>query len=299
MDDRQTKIREGAGLEDSRVNQEFIDFLNKWSSPVLLTLAVAALIYAGMQYLERQKIARIDQAFSEFESATTGANPSPASLKTLADEYSGVRSVPELALLTTSDIYLNAFVVGFRPGAETNPNTGELINEADLLDETQRKVYLEQAGDMAQQVLDLTKDATGKELIAMQAYSRLAAVKEGMRDFDGAKAQYQSLETLATKHFYESIASFATNRIESLEEIKLVSALPSDADLTPLTGEEQLGTDGQQTISPEQLQEMMDAIQNSTPEIDQTDDLDIPTGDEESAPETDPAVQPETTSDTP
>ena len=299
MDDRQTKIREGAGLEDSRINQEFIDFLNKWSSPVLLTLAIAALVWAGLQYLERKKMARIDQAFSEFESATAGNNPSPASLKTLADEYKGVRSVPELALLETSDLYLRAFVTGYKPGAEINPNTGELINESDLLDDSQRQNYLDQAGDLAQQVLSMTKDAVGKELLAMQAMTRMASVKEGKRDFDGAKSMYQSLESLAKKTEYESVATFAAARLEHIDQLQSVVPLPAKDDLAPLPGEET------PTITPEQLQEMMDSIQNEVPQI-QSDGaesesapVEDPETESDADPATEPATEPETGEDSP
>ena len=80
MDDRQTQIRQGEGLSESRVNQDFIDFLNKWSSPVLLVLAVAALTWAGLQWMEKKKIEKVNNAFADLEAATAGNNPSPASL---------------------------------------------------------------------------------------------------------------------------------------------------------------------------------------------------------------------------
>ena len=54
MDERQTQIRQGAGLEESRINTEFLDFLNKWSSPVLIVIglsteqSIAKLFYGGI-----------------------------------------------------------------------------------------------------------------------------------------------------------------------------------------------------------------------------------------------------------
>lgn len=254
MDDRQSGIKEGAGLEDSRVNQEFIDFLNKWSSPVIMTLAVAALIWAGLQYLERQRIAKIDQAFSELASATQGGNPSPASLKTLAAEYKGIRAVPELALLTTTELYLNAFVVGFEPGAQINQATGLPENESDILDDNQRQVYLEQAGQLAQQVLDIAAGVEGKELIAMQAMSRLATVEEGKRNFDGAVSMYQRLEALANESFYPSIAAFAVQRVANIDVLKEITPLSSDDDLVELPGDDVL------SLTDEQLQDLIESV---------------------------------------
>lgn len=253
MDDRQTQIREGKGLEDSRVNQDFIDFLGKWSSPVLLTLAVAAGIWAGLQHLERKKVARVDQAFSELASATAGGNPSPASLKTIAAEYAGVRAVPTIALLTTTDLYLNAFMLGVEPGAVPDPSTG-LPVEADMLDDAQRQVYLEQAGKFAQQVLDLVKGVEGQELLAMQAMSRLAAINEGKRDFEGARSIYEELAGLAITMNYPSVIKFAQLRVENLDAIKDVASLPSQDDLVLLPGEEQ------PVLTPEQIQELLDSV---------------------------------------
>ncbi len=260
MDDRQSGIKEGAGLEDSRVNQEFVDFLNKWSSPVLITLAVAALVWAGLQYRERQRIAKIDQAFRELASATQGGNPSPASLRTIAAEYAGVRAVPELALLTTTELYLNAFVVGVEPGAPIDPQTGLPVNEEDVLDEAQRKVYLEQAGQLAGEVLELVSSVEGKELIAMQAMSRLATVEEGRRNFDGAVSMYQKLEALAKESQYPSIAAFASSRIANVDVLKEIKPLPSKDQIVPLPGEET------PSLTQEQIQDLLDSVSRVEPD---------------------------------
>lgn len=258
MDDRQTQIREGAGLEDSRINQEFLDFLNKWSSPVLLTLAVGALVWAGLQWMQRKKIARIDQAFSELDAATRGGNPSPASLKTIADTYQGVRSVPELALLTTSDLYLNAFVSRAEPGAQMNPQTGLPVSEDDVLDEDARNAYLSSAQQAAQQVLDMTKGKPGKELIAMQAMTRLAAIAESKREFDQARSIYEQLKSTATSAKYPTLAQFAQQRIDRIPALESIGELPEQASLAPLPGEESIGA--QPELSPEQMQQIQDMI---------------------------------------
>ncbi len=286
MDDRQTQIREGAGLEDSRVNQEFIDFLNKWSSPVIMTLAVAALVWAGLQFLERKKIARIDQAFSEFASATSGGNPSPASLKTIASEYAGVRSVSELALLRTTDLYLNAFVVGYEPGALMDPLTGLPADETDVLDDERKQSYLSQAGTLANQVLDSTNGVEGKELIAMQALSRLASVKEGQRDFAGAKGVYEQLASTATSNQFGAIATFAQNRIAQLGELESVDTLPSADQLSPLPGEET------PALTQEQIQELINSAA-ATSELEMESDA---TDESATDPEADPEAGAETES---
>ncbi len=257
MDDRQTQIRSGAGLEDARLNQDFLDVLNKWSLPVLMTLAVAAIVWAGMQWFERKNNRRVDQAFSELEAATSGGNPSPASLTTLASEFDGVRSVPELALLTTCDLYLQAFVMGVEPGVQA---TGAPVNESDLLDGKQRDHYRDQAGQLAQRVLDMSQGKPGKALIAMQAMTRLAAVNEGQRDFEGARAMYEKLGSAAAENQYPLIAAFAQQRIDALDQLKNIAELPTADQLVPLPGEEL------PQFTQEQIEQLMNSMGKDEPE---------------------------------
>ena len=237
MDDRQTKIREGAGLEDSRVNQEFVDFLNKWSSPVLLTLAVGALVWAGLQWLERKKNTRIDQAFGELEAATTGTTPSPTSLIAIAGVYEGVRSVPELAKLTAVDIYLRAFTVGVQPGAQIDQFTRTISNPDDILDEAELERNLSLAESTAREVLESSRGNAGKVLFEMQALSRLAAIEECKDDFDAAKGYYEQLKSLSEREQYPSIVSFTEARIANLETLKSVDLLPTREMVPLLPGE--------------------------------------------------------------
>jgi len=238
MDDRQTDIKAGAGLEDSRINKEFIDFLNKWSSPVILVFAVAALVWAGLRWMEQQKIDKINSAFGELQAATMGGNPSPASLNALAETYAGVRAVPEIAKLTTTDLYLAAFLRGVQPGSEVSRATGEPVNETDKLDEGQRLAYLDQAGQLAQEVIALSESDDGKALLTMHGLIRAGAVAECKRDFDGAKSYYNRVIALAEKIQMQSLGSFGQSRLDALDLLDPSMVLPSSSDLVALPGEE-------------------------------------------------------------
>lgn len=237
MDDRQTDIKAGAGLEDSRINKEFIAFLNKWSSPVILVLAVAALVWAGLGKLEQMKIDKVNKAFSDYQSATMGGNPSPASLNAIATDYAGIRSVSELAKLTTSELYLTAFIKGVQPGAQTDPLTGE-FNESDTLDDNQRQSYLDQAATLAQEVIALTEADEGKVLLTMQAHVRAGAIAECKRDFDAAKAHYTTVIELAEKAQLPALAVLGQAHIDAVDSFDPNLTLPNSDDLVALPGEE-------------------------------------------------------------
>ncbi len=236
MDDRQTKIREGAGLEDSRINQEFIDFLNKWSTPVCLVLLVAAGVYWGMNYLERQRVAKIDQAFSEYEAVIADGNPSPNSLKSIASANEGTQSIAELARLREVDLYLGAYTLGLEPGAQIDPVTQTVTNEEDILSEERRNQFLTFAESTAKQVLASTEGDENKVIFTMQALSRLASVEESRDQFDAARSYYERLGSIAESEKYPSIKSFAEKRIEELESLKSIGALPSQDQIPPLGG---------------------------------------------------------------
>lgn len=282
MDDRQTEIRAGAGLEDSRINKEFIDFLNKWSSPVIMVFAIAALVWAGLRWLDEKKIAKVDSAFGELHAATANGNPSPATLNALALQYEGVRAVPELAKLTTVDIYLNAYLRGVQPGAQIGFD-GQALEESDKLDEQQRQNYLDQAGALAREVVALTEADEGKVLLAIQALIRSGAVAECNREFDSAKSNYERVISLAEKANIPSLEKFGQMRIDALGTFDGNMELPHKDQLVPLPGEEVLD------IPVEAPAETPSEIEAETPADDAADPAEV---ESEPAPEAAETEQP-------
>lgn len=236
MDDRQTKIREGAGLEDSRVNQEFIDFLNKWSTPFCILLLVAAGVYWGLNYLERQRVARIDQAFGEYEAVIADGNPSPNSLKSIAEANEGTQSISELARLREVDLYLGAYTLGLEPGAQIDPVTQQVADVNDILSDERRNQFLNFAESTAKQVLTSSSGDDDKAVFAMQALSRLASVEESRDQFDAARAYYERLGALAEAQRYSSIKAYADTRIAELDGLQEIGSLPTQEQVPSLGG---------------------------------------------------------------
>lgn len=245
MDERQTKIREGAGLEESRINTELIDFLNKWSSPVLIVIGLIGLGWFGWNYLERSKVAKQNNAFAAFEDAVAGENPAPTSLRGVALEYAGVGSVAELALLRTVDIYLRAAITGVEPGAQIDPATGQPEDERDVLDGDGVRGYLSQARDLSRQVAESTRDRPGRELIQVQAQIRLGAALEGLGSVDEARSAYSSAAGVARAAGFPALARLAERRAELADRLGAgMASLPSRAALAPLPGEEPMDEPG-------------------------------------------------------
>ncbi len=222
---RNTQIREGAGQVESKLNTEFIDWLRKWHMPILLVVAVLALGYVGYQRLEVARKQRVARAFSEYISAT-----SPEALRSMADQYDGVRAVPELARLKAADIYLSSFRRGVKPGAQPSPENGQYAPE-DLLSEGDGTALLNESAALYQQVLDATSTDQTKALQAINAAFGLAAVAESKGDLDAAKREYERVVTLAEWGGYPGQAEIAQERIQNLPELAQLPRIYAAAEL--------------------------------------------------------------------
>lgn len=228
MDDRQQQIRERAGLEESRLNQEFIDWLRKWGTPILFVAALAAAGFALKQRMEKSHAEKVDNAFIDLDNASQGENPSPDSLTRVANDYEGVKSVSLLARLDAADAYLSAVQRGVKFGATLKTNDkgqqdGTLESADQALTPEDRTTYLSSAGELYQAVYDKASNDAGKKLLTLSAMYGLAAVAEGQSTFDAAKDWYQKIESLTDKTPYAAHAELAKARIAKLDELAKVT----------------------------------------------------------------------------
>jgi tetratricopeptide (TPR) repeat protein len=234
MDERRDQIRERAGLEEARLNQEFIDFLRKWSWPVLLVIAAASVGYALYTRVQQARSTELTQAFAEFEGASSSDNPNPDALLSVADAYPSTGAIPYLARLEAADIYLDAARRGVKPGASVKPD-GTLENPEDLLKEDDRAAQLAKARESYQWVVDKAGDRAEVAMHALGGLYGLAAVAESGGKFDEAKASYERVIALAERAGFTDQAKLARARIESLGVLAAIPGAPSKADVpTPL-----------------------------------------------------------------
>lgn len=230
MEERHTQIREGAGLEESRLNVEFIDWLRKWSTPILVVLAAASLGYAGWHHLKKREVAEVNRAFRELEAAGAVQNPSPESLKRVAEEFEGVRGVAELARLRAADAYLAAVRRGLKPGAQTAPD-GTVSNADDLLTPEDRERYLSEAAALYERVANASAGDPARLLYELEALYGLAAVAESRGDLDGAKGFYERVIGVAERSDYPAHVQIARARIEGLDDLRNLPRLYARAEL--------------------------------------------------------------------
>jgi predicted negative regulator of RcsB-dependent stress response len=237
MEERQTKIREGAGLEESRINREFIDWLQRWSTPILLLIAVAALGYLGYQWLQQKRAETVALAFQDLEAAASTTSPNPRALEDVAQTYRGVRAVSHVASLVAADEYLRAARLGIVPGAEVQQDG--TYSQEDLLSGEQRNRYLADAERLYTGVLQATHADTTKAIHAISAAYGLAAVAETRGDLETARGHYERTIAISERVGYHAHAAVARQRIDTLSARAERPRLYAAAELPPLPGSPQ------------------------------------------------------------
>ncbi|MCB9845384.1 MAG: tetratricopeptide repeat protein [Phycisphaeraceae bacterium] len=231
MDDRQRGIVEGAGLDESRLNREFLDWLNRWGGRILTLCLVVLALYAGWNWWGKLKVNKVNKAFREFQQASD-SGASPESLKAIADTYSGVRAIPEMARLAAADSYLEAALRGLLPGAQLSPE-GVPVSDADELTPDERQWHLDQAEALYRQVLTATESNPDRLIHAVGAAFGLAAVADTRGDADTARSMLEQAAALAERAGLPPLAEQARKRIDLLGSASSVSALLHESDLPP------------------------------------------------------------------
>lgn len=230
MDERQQQIKEGAGLEESRLNTEFIDFVQRWGGPFLILCAVVMAGWAGWNWWQKRQSQQVDDAFAQYEAQIAGGNPSPEALKAVAEEFEGVGSVSMLARLDAADVYTGSIRSGVKAGVTLNPD-GTPASPDDVLSEEDRARLLEQATALYQRVFDSASAATGKGLLAIRAGFGLAAMAECRGDIAAARGFYERVVQIGEANAFANHVALAKARLGGLEAVATPVALLAQADL--------------------------------------------------------------------
>lgn len=208
-------------LAESRVNEEFVDWLKKWGNSILLVILLIALAGVGWNWLQRKADTDRDTAWSNLAGAQL-----PASLEEVAEQSTGIDAVSTLALLAAGDQYLSSV-------QNDTPIGGVLEGEEPGLDEATRTDYLTSADGFYARALASVGDVSvdfPKKILACSALFGQAAVAECRGDIDQARTVLQRIVETANPQ-YPDVAEQATMRISTLEPLAVRIALPADADL--------------------------------------------------------------------
>jgi hypothetical protein len=228
MDDRQSQIRTQAGLTESRLNEDFIEFLRKYSTPALLVVAIAAAGFFAFKKYQEREAQKLDSAFAELASLSRG-EVSPEAATAIADLHDGVESVSSLALLEAADVHLRTATRGVKLGT-TVSSDGSLIAPEDALTSEELAAELAAAKNLYDRVVAANPDRD-RAAIRINAMFGLAAVAECKNDFAQARQIYQQIESQSNTAGYEANAQIAKARAESLTALEALPPLISRSEL--------------------------------------------------------------------
>jgi len=229
VDERLKDIREGAGLDESRLNEDFLRWLSTWGNRLLWLALIALGLYVGNQYWKKMQRARVDRAFSQFEQALA-IDPTPDGLLAVAHEFSGTRGVAHMATLNAADLYLRGVRQGLTFNATVDAD-GQVLTEDDLLSDEDRAVYLDQADTLYRQVFDDTSGRASEAIHAISAGFGLAAVAETREDLQSARSWYEKIESIAQDNGLSEAGEKARAFAARLETLGEVPRLYRQADL--------------------------------------------------------------------
>jgi tetratricopeptide (TPR) repeat protein len=244
VDRRLGEIKEGAGLEESRLNLELIEFLKRHSDKFFLVIIAGALLIMGQRYWHQIVIDAEDSAWTAYnEAQLVGAErleelamTKPGLLEGIAYSYEDRFGLRMSALLDAGDEYLEAVTFGVKPHVlaplRQNPFGFGDIAEEDRLTEESRATTIGKAETAYNDVLEIAGDDDARLLYRLQAWYGLASCAEARKDLDAARSFYQQVIDNAGP--FEGQVRLAEHRIETLDSVltapRVVEA-PSEPEL--------------------------------------------------------------------
>lgn len=220
MEQRQQQVQVGAGLQESRLNTDLINFLQKYGSWAVYALLVVVLLYVGNNWWTQQKEKKLDAAFADLRSALASSNP--ASLLDVSTNHPGT-TVAALGRIEATRLYLNAARMGLKPGANAASPAPE-----DKLDEAGRRSMTAEASKLVDAVL---ADADAPETVRQQARWFRASIQADAGEYDAAIATMEEVANKARAMGYPDQEAKARERVNTLAKLKSLKPLLSRADL--------------------------------------------------------------------
>lgn len=228
MEQRQRQIIEGAGLDESRLNQDLILALQKWGPYILVGLAVVMGGYVLYNRWEERVESTRDNAFQALEEAAIAGRPE--SLLEVAKDHADQGAVPVLASLDAADAWLSASRSGIPAGVRLD-NEGKLPEGKAYLTDDEKKAALAKAESAYQDALSRCNNAFGQVPLACGALFGLASVAEDRAELDKARGFYDQAQKKAEAAGLDAVAAVAKKRIETLDKVKAPARLIAQADM--------------------------------------------------------------------
>ncbi|MHC5027413.1 MAG: hypothetical protein ACYTGR_11720 [Planctomycetota bacterium] len=213
-------------LTESRVNEEFVDWLKTKGPTWLLFVLVAVTGYLGIIRFKQHGVAKENAAWFALNEAIS-TQSLPSSKEDVAAEHGSVRGITELALQSAGDQLL----ASVQRGQSINVTPGDTTTTpADLTDE-ERSKNLDRADSFFARIVDRDDSSLGMTLHTVKALNGRAAVAEAKGDKDAARTYYESAAARA-EAYYPTLAAQARGRVDTLDAVQPITLPDAPAPVT-------------------------------------------------------------------
>ena len=226
MDRERLKQVHQTDLTESKVNEDFVDWLKTKGPSWLLAILVAVCVYLVVVRFREGRVAHRHEAW-----AALAETSMPESFEDVAREYGEIDQIGAIARIEAANLLIQAVQRNMtvadlnEPRQPDDPAPEPLTNE-------QRDTYLKKAEGLFQAVADADDGSPGTTILGFTALSGLAAIAESRGDTDDARAKYEKAAARA-KTLYPELEQRALKRAESsgdfADEVTLVSAAEAAA----------------------------------------------------------------------
>ena len=220
MVDERLKDIHATDLAESRVNEDFVEWLKTKGPQYLLMALLGVGLYLGVIKWKQYKVTYVTNAWTELAACTL-----PGSFEDVADRYADVYGLPQQALRSAADTWLS--LVQTSRTLEGAPAT--------VLTDEQRLEYLAQAERLYLTLANSDDGSLGATLYAVSAMQGLAVVFECRGEIDEARRWYGEAANRA-EGFYPDLARRVRARASTSSDYTEPITLPTQAELpTPAT----------------------------------------------------------------
>ncbi len=232
MEERQRQIKEGAGLEESRLNTEFIEMMKKWGPHLITVVAILAGLWAARDWWNRRVESRADDAFASLEKAIPrdGTPLNPTVFERIAEDHPSGTAVPLEARSLAAGVHLEAARTGVPIGEKLNADN-KLPEGKNFLTAEEKKAELAKAETLYTAVVAGADTSLGQTNIAIGALTGLAAIAEDRGEFDKAKDFYQKASAKAADKKLDQLQAIIKKRMDTLETLKNPPRLYASSEL--------------------------------------------------------------------
>ena len=209
MDRNRLKDVHTSDLTESRLNEDFVNWLKTSGPTYLLIVLVALCSYVLWIRWQEQKQNYVYEAWQAYQLSLDSRLPS--SLEDVALQYEDVGAIPHLSRMFAAQILLSA--------VNTNTPLSADGTQATTLTKDDRTQYLDRADKLFQTIIESDEpQSLSLTLLVVNAHNGRAAIAESRGDIEKAREHLTASAARAESH-YPKLAEQARGRIETADMV--------------------------------------------------------------------------------